>query len=288
MPSLFVAVGHNGQRLVSANGSDWKHLQLGKEGETYRAVAAGLGRYVAVGSYGGENILAVTTDGATWQTLKKEAKYVKYLRGLGFGNGMFVGIGGDPGSVGSSKPFVSTSTDGLTWGEFTEIPGKHILRRIAWGNGRWVGVGDRGRRSTSADGKVWQDPPETKAIDTLVDVAFGSGVFVGVGLHGLRMTTEDGLKWSAPVRGEEGEHLNTIVWAGDRFVAVGAGATWFSPDGTTWKREPNVDAPVTVAFGNKVFVGANWKGRLLRSTDGVKWEQTHKAENHIEAVCFGG
>ena len=164
MPSLFVAVGHNGQRLVSENGSDWKHLQLGKEGETYRAVAAGLGRYIAVGSYGGENILAVTTDGATWQTLKKEAKYVKYLRGLGFGNGMFVGIGGDPGSVGSSKPFVSTSTDGLVWSEFTEIPGKHILRRIAWGNGRWVGVGDRGRRSTSADGKIWQDPPDTNEI----------------------------------------------------------------------------------------------------------------------------
>ena len=33
--SLFVAVGHNGQRVVSANGADWKNLQLGREGEVY-------------------------------------------------------------------------------------------------------------------------------------------------------------------------------------------------------------------------------------------------------------
>ncbi len=288
MPALFVAVGQNGQRLVSENGTEWKQLQVGKEGETYRAVSAGLGRFVAVGSYGGDNILAVTEDGAKWQTGKREAKYVKYLRGLGFGNGVFLGIGGDPGSVGLSKPFVSTSTDGLNWSEFTEIGGKHIVRRIAWGNGRWVGVGDRGRRSTSSDGKAWQDAPDTRALDTLVDVAFGNGVFVGVGLHGLRMMTEDGLKWSTPARGEEGEHLNSVVWAGGRFVAVGAGATWFSPDGTNWKREPNRNAPVIVASGNQIFVGANWKGRLLRSTDGVQWEQVHQAEHHVEAVCFGG
>lgn len=287
-PALFVAVGHNGLRLVSENGTDWKNLQLGKEGEVYRAVCFGNGRYVTVGTYGGENIFASTADGTGWQSGKKEAKYVKYFRGLSFGNGHFLGLGGDPGSVGGSKPFVLTSTDGITWSDFIDISGKHILRRAAWGNDRWVGVGDRGRRATSTDGKEWKDAPDARAIDTLVDVAFGKNIFVGVGLHGLRMTSEDGLKWSAPLRGEEGEHLNSILWAGDRFVAVGAGATYFSPDGTNWKREPNKDAPLTVAFGNKVFAGTNWKGRLLRSTDAIEWKQVHKTEHHVEAVCFGG
>lgn len=285
---LFVAVGHNGLRLVSENGSDWKNLQLGKEGEVYRAVRSGNGRHVAVGTYGGENIFAATTDGVTWKTGNKEAKYVKYFRGLAFGNGMFLGLGGDPGSVGSSSPFVVTSTEGATWSDFISIPGKHILRRAAWGNDRWVGVGDRGRRATSPDGKDWKDAPDAKAIDTLVDVAFGKNIFAGVGLHGLRMTSEDGLRWNAPLRGEEGEHLNSILWAGDHFVAVGAGATWFSTDGVDWKRESNKDAPLTVAFGNKMFVGANWKGRLLRSTDAVEWKQVYKAEHHVETVSFGG
>ena len=125
-----------------------------------------------------------------------------------------------------------------------------------------------------------------KAIDTLVDVAFGNGVFVGVGLHGLRMMTADGVKWVERRLGEEGEHLNSVVWAKDRFVAVGVGATFISKDGVKWERTPNVDAPVSVAFGAEVFVGPRWKGRLMRSADGVKWEEVHKSDQHIEAVAF--
>lgn len=229
MPSpLFVAVGQDGLRLASADGVTWTDKHLGKEGETYRAAAAGNGLVVAIGSYGGDNILAATADGKAWKTGKHAAKYVRYLRGLAFGNGVFLGLGGDPGSVGSSSPFVMLSKDGIAWEGPLDIPGKHILRRAAWGGGRFVAVGDRGRQSTSTDGKVWKDAATGKALDTLVDVAFGNGVFVGVGLHGLRMMSKDGLAWSAPVRGEEGEHLNSVVFARDQFVAVGAGTTYVS------------------------------------------------------------
>jgi len=98
---------------------------------------------------------------------------------------------------------------------------------------------------------------------------------------------EDGVVSRGPQReGEvEGEHLNAVVWANDRFVAVGAGATYFSADGRKWERKPNADAPV--AFGDGVFVGAKWKGRLMRSLDAVKWEEVHRAERHVEAVAFG-
>jgi len=285
---VFVAVGHQGQRLLSRDGGrKWEGLQLGKEGETYRAVAFGGGRCVAIGSYGGSNLFAVTTDGITWKTSTKDAQYSRYLLGLGYGKDAFVGIGGDPGSVGGSQPFVMTTADGEQWSELQPITGKHVLRRLAWGAGRFVAAGDRGRRAASTDGRTWQDAPEARANDTLVDVTFGKGIFVGVGLHGLRMTSADGLQWSSRLTGEEGEHLNAVVWTGDRFVAVGQGATYLSPDGLSWERRPNADAPLAVAYGDGVFVGANWKGRLLRSTDGVKWEQVHKCEHHAEAVAFG-
>ncbi len=288
---LFIAVGQHGQRLTSVDGVEWKNLQLGKEGETFRAIAFGNGRFVAVGSYGGNNIVAATTDGITWQQASKDAKYVAYIRGLTFGDKLFVGLGGDPGSVGDSKPFVTTSTDGLNWSENLSMPGRHILRRAAFGNGRYVKVGDRGRRTVSTDLKTWTDAPNVKAIDTLVDIAFGTPgnqpTFVGVGLHGLRMHSSDGLKWSAPQRGEEGEHLNAVVWTEKKFVAVGMGATHFSADGVTWQREKNHDAPLSITFGRGVFVGSNWKGRLMRSTDGVQWMQAHKCEHHVEAIAFG-
>lgn len=284
---MFVAVGHKGQRLVSADGQTWKNQQFGRDGEIFRGVAFGNGRFASVGSYGGDNITASTADGAQWTIGKKEARYVNYLRGLGFGNQLFLGLGGDPGSVGDSKPFVATSEDGITWSEFVPVAGRNILRRVTWGNDRFVAVGDRGRRATSSDGRTWNDAPDVKAIDTLVDVACGNGVFAGVGLHGLRMSTTDGLKWTARQIGEEGEHLNTIVWTGDRFVAVGQGATFISPNGMQWERHGNRDAPYTMAFGNGVFVGSSWKGRVLFSRDGIDWKQVFKSDEHVESLAFG-
>jgi len=291
-PALFIAVGQQGVRITSPDGKTWSHEQTGKEGEVYRAVAFGNGRYVAVGTFGGKNIFASSADGQKWEMSSKDGKYSLYVRGLAFGNKSFLGIGGDPGSVGGSAPFVMTTPDGVAWSDYIKISGKNILRRLAWGKDRFVGVGDRGRRSMSKDGVTWEDAAGTKAIDTLIDIAYGGpekqGIFVGVGLHGLRMTSVDGLKWSERIAGEEGEHLNSIVWAENRFVAIGAGGTYFSPDGLKWTREANKDAPTAATYGNGVFVGASWKGRLLRSTDGIKWEQVYKGENNFEAVAFGG
>lgn len=282
---LFLAVGHHGLRLTSSNGTDWVQPQLSKEGDVFRSARFGNGRFVTLGTYGGDNIFAWSADGLEWHTGKKDAKYAKYYRGLAFGDRKFIALGGDPGAVGHGAPFLQTSTDGKEWSENVEIGGGYILRRLAWGNGRWVGIGDRGRLAMTLDCKEWQDAANTKAVDTLIDIAFGNSVFVGVGLHGLRMTSEDGLKWSTPLRGEEGEHLNTVLWTGDRFVAVGAGGTYFSTDGLKWKRELNLDAPVAAAHARNIFIGANWKGRLLHSSDAVEWKQVHRSEHHIEAVC---
>ncbi len=271
---LFVAVGHNGLRMVSPDGRSWDHLATGKEGEVYRAICHGNERFVAVGSHGGNNIHASTADGANWETGTKDAKYVNYLRGLSFGRGMFLGLGGDPGAVGISRPFIVTTTDGREWTEPVFITGKNMLRRAAWGNDRFVAVGDRGRRATSPDGTTWTDTPDVKPIDTLIDVGFGRGRFVGVGLHGLRMTSEDGLTWSERLQGEEGEHINTVSWTGDRFVAVGQGATYFSPDGLKWERTPNRDAPLIAVFGQGQFVG-----RQLAGADSLLGRRPHLARS---------
>ena len=286
-PGLFVGVGHHGLRLVSTDGSKWTNPQTGKEGEVYRAVMFGNGGFAAVGSYGGMNIMAATTDGVAWRTVTQDAKYVRYLRGLGFGKDFFLGLGGDPGSVGSSAPFVMTSADGQAWGEAVPITGKNMLRRVCFGNDLFVAVGDRGRRASSKDGREWTDTPDVKAVDTLIDVTFGHGVFVGVGLHGLRMTSVDGLSWTNRLVGDEGEHINSVLWTGERFVAVGQGATYLSADGLKWERVPNQNAPLTAVYGAGQYVGSNWRGKLLHSPDAIVWTEVHQAEYHVEALAFG-
>lgn len=283
----FIAVGHRGLRMASTDGAKWLHSQTGKEGEVYRAISFGKGNFAAVGSYGGANLLASTADGVAWQTASRDAKYVSYLRGIGFGKGFFLGLGGDPGAVGDSKPFIMTSENGNTWGDLTPISGRNMLRRVCFGNDCFAAVGDRGRRAASKDGREWVDSPNVKAIDTLIDVTHGGGVFVGVGLHGLRMSSEDGVKWSERLAGEEGEHLNSVLWTGDRFAAVGQGATYFSADGRKWERVPNTNPPFTAVFGNGRFVGCNWRGRVLQSPDAITWKDVFQAEHHVEALAFG-
>jgi hypothetical protein len=283
---LFLAVGHNGLRMTSAEGLAWSAPLVGKEGETYRCAAGGNGRLAAIGGFGGSNIFASTSDGIAWKPSLKDAQYARYIRGLGFGKGIFLALGGDPGAVGAARPFTFTSNDGEKWDGPHDIPGKFMVRRAAFGNDRFVAVGDRGRRAASPDGKTWTDAAEVKAIDTLIDIAFGNGVFVGVGLNGLRMLTRDGVKWTDRQTGDEGEHLNSIVWAKDRFVAVGAGATFFSTDGVKWERAANAEAPLSVVHGNGIFIGPRWKGRLMRSTDAIKWTMVAKADHHVEAVAF--
>jgi len=288
MAGLFIAAGQNGQRIISENGVDWTHAETGKEGETWRTITAGNGRFVCAGSFGGTNIFGTTTDGITWEYSKHEGHYSRFVRGIVFHQGNFIATGGDPTTVGFAKPFALISSDGKNWGEFIEVPGKFLLRRFAVGKGVIVGVGDRGRRAVSTDGKEWKDAPDAKAIDTLVDVAFGAGRFVGVGLNSLRMVSEEGLYWTNRFIGEEGEHLNSIIWTGKQFAAIGLGVTYFSPDGFSWQRVVNHDAPLTAAYGNGVYVGVNWRGRVLLSTDAVEWNEVYKCPNNFEAICFGG
>jgi hypothetical protein len=212
MPGLFIAVGQNGQRITSENGTDWINSQTGKEGETWRVITSGGGRFVAAGNFGGTNIFGMTSDGAAWEFSRHEGNYSRFVRGIIFHNGQFVALGGDPGSVGVAKPFALISSDGKTWSNLIELPGKHILRRFAVGNG---------------------------------------------------------------------------LITGSQFAAVGAGATFFSTDGFAWQRTPNQDAPLTVAYGSGAYVGLNWKGRILHSTDALAWREVFKCANNLESVAFG-
>jgi hypothetical protein len=286
MAGAFVAAGHDGLRMVSADGVSWTNLQKGREGEIFQCSAFGLGGCLIGGRFGGSNLFAFSKEGVNWKQTLRDAQYSKYLLGLSFAQDRFLGAGGDPGSVGSSSPFVIQSKDGETWTPNQQIEGKNVLRRFVWGGDRFVAVGDRGRRAVSTDGVIWQDAPQVRALDTLVDIAYGNGLFLGVGLHGLRMSSKDGTAWER-FPGEEGEHINSVLWTGKGFVGVGLGATYLSPDGRKWERKPNTNAPLTATFGNGVYVGAAWKGRILKSADAVKWEPVFKAEAHIEVVGFG-
>ena len=114
----------------------------------------------------------------TGRPTRKTASTASTSAALGFGNGAFLALGGDPGSVGGSAPFVATSPTASPGPTTTPSPARTSSAGSP-GAGRderqglFVAVGDRGRRAASTDGLHWNDAPDVKAIDTLIDVAFG-------------------------------------------------------------------------------------------------------------------
>jgi len=121
----------------------------------------GDGRFVAVGSYGGATSCATKRVGRARPNVADRQKRRQVIRALCaplvHGKELFLAsaVTPAPSAIPShSNLNRATAKSGAT---SATIAGKNILRRVAWGNDRYVGVGDRGRRATSKDGRDWQE-----------------------------------------------------------------------------------------------------------------------------------
>jgi hypothetical protein len=290
--NFFIATGENGLRAFSPDGIAWSHQQTDREGMLLSQVTFAGGRCVAGGRYGGEVTAFATADGVDWQRVRLDDRpYTTRLDMLFTEQNHFVAVLNEDGA----SPGTRSSDDGQTWSsceamleDWKVMRHDAHLRRIAQGNGRLVAVGDYGARLARKPGVTkWEATADAKARDTLIDIAFGNGAFVGGGLHGLRMRSEDGLTWTDRVVGEEGEHVNAMIFDGQQFVGIGQGATYTSPDGIAWQRTPNENAPTAASFGAGIYIGVLWPGRLLRSTDAIRWDQVHEFPHHVLGLAFG-
>ena len=146
------------------------------------------------------------------------------------------------------------------------------LNGIAYGNGRFVVVGDAGTILTSTNSADWS-PCSFSNPNDLHGITFGDGAFVAVGRAGTILTSPDGLCWTNQVSGTS-HYLKGIAWGNGQYVAVGNGPTLLtSPDSTTWMAQaPNTIKDLNaVAFANGAFVAVGDSGTVVTSADGVTW-----------------
>ena len=287
---MFIVAGSDQIRSTSADGRSWGRFEIGAKQHTITSVLVAGGKAIATVRRGGSVFLDTSSDGKNWKLIEISSK--EYRRRMGnciYANGQFVLFGGHAGKVKNCPVVFQTSADGAEWSEIIEYSAKGgMVRNMVFGNGRFVGVGDRGLVATMpADLSSFNQVEGVRAIDTMVDVTFGNGVFVGVGLHGLRRWSEDGETWSEPVHGREGEHVNSVEWTGSHFIGSGAGVTFISSDGRSWEQHKNVNAPTFFTHHDGDFVGISYKGRVFHSKNAIDWELGEKVDTELRCIGAG-
>lgn len=270
----------------SQNGETWElvHKEKAKDNKERGAYgffgfACAKDTLVAVG--GGDNVskggivrMLVSQDGVTWDGPLFRFENNGAMLCVAFGKDRFVCFGGE-----GPWSYFSTSPDGKEWTD----PSKQrldkwqgwekMIRKVAFGNDVFLGIGATRRVLTSADGQTWKDhadPERTRP--AFISLAFGNDIFVAGGMHGLRATSKDGQRWENMVQGEIGEHINEIIWNGKEFVALGIEVTYKSPDGVAWTKSASNARPSRGCFGAGVYLCTNLRGtEVYRSEDAVQW-----------------
>ena len=291
---LFVSVsGKNGTTETSSDGVAW--IGSGTQ-SALTGICYGNSEFIAVGVNG--RVFA-SNYGTFWG--ERTATIPNRWADITYANGRFVAVGITYDSVWNDlrQAYVAVSTDGTTWTKSLASSigsiGFHGFTAVAYGNGRYVGVGNW--CATSTDGLSWPSiysmltPYETPA-----GITFGNGIFVAVGNLGSIATSTDGLNWTLRKTGtSSSQGLKKVAYSNGVFVAVGIYAlTVSSSDGVTWTARnpgPFTDLSALVgAQGQFVAAGMTSDGTVKSATsaDGIAWSMGGvTGTSAVHAVAFG-
>jgi len=191
----FVAVGTHGKMAYSTdNGENWTAVEdstFGTSNNTIYAIAYGNNKFVAVGDFGK---MAYSTDGENWTAIRSldnpwnSTLPRAIIRDIAYGNNRFVAVGHTGGMAystdGESWTAVATANITSIWGyTYQNQSWTANIYGIAYGNNRFVAVGEGGRMAYSADnGVTWTAVENSRfGSDSINAIAYGNNRFVAVG-----------------------------------------------------------------------------------------------------------
>lgn len=262
---------------------------------TFHAVAFGGGRFLAVGDRG---LMATSTNGTAWRVLATGERQT--LHGVAYsptldGVGAFVAVGApgnyltDPPPGASNKVIVYNGGESwVTW----PLATPHTLRGIAFGQGRFIAVGDGDTVLMSVVPSKWFPRAATGA-GNLRGVAFGLDLFVAVGERGARTSNDAGVTWTSSL---DGQDLTSVGYALGRFVAwAGNRQRWFSTDGLHWTEiggDSTKLRAITAWEGTLLGVGGEGAAWMANSPEGLSWTENpldlSRPTDELLATASGG
>ncbi len=224
----------------------WGQRTAPGTGYGLNAIAFGNGVFVAVG---GNSVALVSADGVNW-TNNSPGSYGE-LRNVHFLNGEF-------NVVGQSSSLLR-STNGVNWTAWT-LPGANFLD-VAYGNGRYVVVGDTCYASTNSVNWDFASPRIVTDFGTRVRyvklecLAFGVGKFVA--------------RPRIPLYLEEMGVFHSTD-----------GTNWVLISGGPYPPTPVTRPPSDMTYANGLFlVASTWRTHMYYSSDGASWNAANLGDN---------
>jgi hypothetical protein len=219
----FVTVGTEGVILTSTNGYEWSAQDSGST-SILRGLAHGKGFFVASA---GASVL-LSANGAQWteHSLGIDAN-ASWLLGLGYGGGVFVGVG--------NNGLILVSSNALDW-VVASSGTQADLYCAEYGNGTFLVVGASGTVLTSTNGTSWAKR-EPGTMNPIFGAAYGQGTFLAVGPGGVIL--QSGVVPSLGAR-----LVATPGWTGGGF-----GITLTAPPGGQYKIQGSANLLEWVPLG---------------------------------------
>lgn len=279
----FHAIGTDTGRIYSsADGENWTWSAT--PATSLRNLAYGAGRLVAVGAGG---VIVTSTNGTTWTNANSGT--TQNLVGIDFVNGRFVATG--------ANGTILTSFDGNLWTARNSAGNQSVLQSAAFGNGRYIVVGQQGNTGRamlgSADSVTWTSQITGPRHGTnLLGVASSGSTVVAVGAAGAIVSSSDLATWTERASGTT-QALNDVTYANGRFLAVGNGGTVLSStDGSAWTNVTTTGLS-GVNLGGIRHDGAQWVAvggnSAYTSTDGIAWTaRATGANGPLQKLVIGG
>lgn len=169
----YVTVG--GAIYTSVDGTTWN--EAGSGSYNFSGISYLNNTFYAVGDG-----IYTSANGTSWtQVLPPPSN--THISGIANGNGVYVAVGWI-WDAGRGDGVVYTSSNGSDWSQQSlNVSGIKGLDKVAFGNGKFMAVGDGGAIIESTDGVAWTAVPSGTTIQ-LTGVDYGNGLFVVVGMGG--------------------------------------------------------------------------------------------------------
>ncbi|MEO7426061.1 MAG: hypothetical protein ABI036_12805 [Fibrobacteria bacterium] len=255
--SVFMATTTSGI-YKSADGLDWSSVKIGNFASVKLQYSSR--GYLLAGPAG---MVGMSPDGVTWTTGFAGTENHSLIA---VAKGGFAAAGTD----------LATSANGSDW--IVRKFGDHYsLNAGAYGNGRFVAVGDWSGMQISPDGTLWTTVAK-RASGFFKTVIFAQDLFVAMGEAGKFATSPDGDTWATDSVATT-HNLSDVANGPAGMVAVAynwptpsQGSIWGSPDGKAWSNlVPQASVYRGIAFGNGRYVAVGFAGVMGWSTDGKTW-----------------